>query len=220
VGTLSPRRCGSSAKHLVRAAVESMAFQSADLVAAMEKDAADLKDSIEFLGHVGDRQELAEILAGCELFLHPNPREPFGIAPLEAMACGLVLVAPNSGGVTEYANDSNALLVDPMPQAFAKAVHTLLDEPELLAAKSQAAKKTAAAFSREITADAFLDLYETIDATTRGRLPLRDAGTTFRSTAPARAGKQVTGAVAELFKRGFRAWVRLRGYVAATGVLE
>lgn len=184
--------------------------------ALMEKNAVDLRETVKFLGHIGDRGELAEILAGCEVFLHPNPREPFGIAPLEAMASGLVLVAPNSGGVTEYANDRNAMLVDPTPLAFAEAVRTLLSTPELLEAKSRAAQLTSAAFEMRRKADAFLDLYETIDATTRGRMPLNEAGTLFRSTAPAQAAKQVTGAVASVFKRGFRAWVRLRSLAVAT----
>jgi glycosyltransferase involved in cell wall biosynthesis len=185
--------------------------------AAMEKSAAELNVAVKFLGHIGNPGQLAELLAGCEVFLHPNPKEPFGIAPLEAMACGLVLVAPNSGGVTEYASDNNAMLVDPTPVAFSEATQRLLHEPELLAAKSSAAEETASAFGTERTADAFLDLYETIDAATRGRLPLREAGTAFCSTAPAEAGKQVTGAIAEVCKSGFRAWVRLRARAAAHG---
>ncbi len=190
--------------------------------AIMRKDAVDsvdIRDVVKFLGYIGDRSELAEILAGCELFLHPNPKEPFGIAPLEAMASGLVLVAPNSGGVTEYANDGNAMLVEPAPLAFAEAVRTLLATPKLLAAKSCAARQTASEFSTELTADAFLDLYEEIDAVTRGRLPLNASGAAFYSTAPAFMGKHVTGAFAGLFKRGFRAWVRLRSRAIATGSL-
>lgn len=165
---------------------------------------------MEFLGHIGNSRDLADIFGGCELFLHPNPREPFGIAPLEAMACGLVLVAPSSGGVTEYADESNAMLVDATPSAFAEAVHTLLQRPGLLATKSRAAEATAKAFSIERMADALLDIYENIDAVTRGRLPLEEAGAAFRSTAPAATAQKFTETIAGLFKRGFCAWVRLR----------
>jgi alpha-1,6-mannosyltransferase len=52
------------------------------------------------LGYIADRELLADILANCDVFLHPNPHEPFGIAPLEAMASRLALVAPDSGGVS------------------------------------------------------------------------------------------------------------------------
>jgi len=57
-----------------------------------------------FLGHIKDRSEYADLLANADAFVHPNPDEPFGIAPLEAMASGLPLVAPNRGGVTSYAS--------------------------------------------------------------------------------------------------------------------
>ncbi len=183
--------------------------------ANMEREAADMKGAVKFLGHIGDRNELAEILAGSELFVHSNPKEPFGIAPLEAMASGLVLVAPNSGGVTEYASDRNAMLVDPTPEAFADAVRTLLGAPEIMAAKSRAAQQTASEFSLDSMADGFLDLYEKIHSATRGGLPLSEAGIAFHSTAPAVVGRTVTGAIAGLFKRGFRTWVRFRSRVVA-----
>ena len=62
-----------------------------------------------FLWHL-DRDALAGILANADAFIHPNPREPFGIAPLEAMASGLPLVATETGGVTTYASDETAWL--------------------------------------------------------------------------------------------------------------
>lgn len=69
-----------------------------------------------------DREALAECCASCDVFVHPNPREPFGIGPLEAMASGIPLVAPRAGGVLEYAGDHNAWLATPDPVAFAEAV--------------------------------------------------------------------------------------------------
>jgi glycosyltransferase involved in cell wall biosynthesis len=41
---------------------------------------------VTFLGHIRGRDELAGLYANADIFVHPNPREPFGIAPLEAMA--------------------------------------------------------------------------------------------------------------------------------------
>ncbi len=43
---------------------------------------------VTYLGHEADRRRLADLYANVDVFLHPNPREPFGIAPLEAMASG------------------------------------------------------------------------------------------------------------------------------------
>lgn len=56
------------------------------------------------------------------MFVHPNPREPFGIGPLEAMASGVPVVVPNSGGVLEYATHDNAWLVAPDAASFAEAI--------------------------------------------------------------------------------------------------
>jgi alpha-1,6-mannosyltransferase len=76
---------------------------------------------VHFLGHIGDRGALADLYANCDVFLHPNPREPFGIAPLEAMACGIPLVGPRTGGVRTYATDENAWLAENDPAAYARA---------------------------------------------------------------------------------------------------
>jgi alpha-1,6-mannosyltransferase len=75
-----------------------------------------------FLGHVSDREQLADLFAAADVFLHPNPREPFGIAPLEAMASGLPLVAPREGGVLSFANQANAWLANPNGDDFARAM--------------------------------------------------------------------------------------------------
>ena len=105
--------------------------------------AASLPDRVTFLGHRRGRNVLAGIYANCDAFIHPNPREPFGIALLEAMASGLPLVAPSSGGVTSYATHENAWLTDPTPEAFEAAVRRMLADPEARARKVEAARLTA-----------------------------------------------------------------------------
>ena len=69
-----------------------------------------------------DRETLADYCASCDVFVHPNPREPFGIGPLEAMASGTPVVVPNAGGVLEYASPANAWLADPTATSFAEAI--------------------------------------------------------------------------------------------------
>ena len=68
------------------------------------------------------RETLADYCASCDVFVHPNPREPFGIGPLEAMASGVPVVVPDSGGVLEYASSENAWLAAPTATAFADAI--------------------------------------------------------------------------------------------------
>jgi alpha-1,6-mannosyltransferase len=101
----------------------------------------------QFLGQVANRHRLAQIYANCDALVHPNPREPFGIAPLEAMASGLPLVAPRQGGVLSYANDENSWLAAPSGEAFAAAVPSVFSNDAARAAKVESALRTAHAFS-------------------------------------------------------------------------
>jgi alpha-1,6-mannosyltransferase len=115
---------------------------------------------VAWLGHQRNRSELAQIYANCDVFVHPNPREPFGIAPLEAMASGLPLVAPDRGGVLSYANSSNAWIVHPTREAFAQAVREAIFDDHLRQCRIANALRTAEQFRWENVANTFLDLYE------------------------------------------------------------
>lgn len=129
---------------------------------------------VTFLGHTADRRRLADLYANCDVFVHPNPREPFGIAPLEAMASGLPLVAPNTGGVTGYANDTNAWLADPEPAAFAAAVRAALLPGELRKSRLRSARQKAEQHDWARVGECFLSLYHELHAISIGRT--HDAG--------------------------------------------
>ncbi len=125
-----------------------------------------------FLGHLESREELADLYANCDVFVHPNPREPFGIAPLEAMASGLPLVAPDRGGVTTYAHAGNAWLTEPVPEAFAAAIEAARQDDELRRARVQAGLRTAAEYGWDAAANRYLDLYDDIHSyVTASRTP-------------------------------------------------
>ena len=53
---------------------------------------------------VYERTELARIMASCDALVHGNEAEPFGLVPSEAMASGLPLIAPETGGCAEVAD--------------------------------------------------------------------------------------------------------------------
>jgi alpha-1,6-mannosyltransferase len=114
---------------------------------------------VSFLGHVGDADQLADLIANADAFVHPNHREPFGIAPLEAMASGLPVVVPDRGGVSSYANSENAWIARPDAQSFASAIEALAADPAEASRRSQNALQTAAEFSWVKVAASFLDLY-------------------------------------------------------------
>ena len=111
------------------------------------------------LGHL-DKDTLAGYYSNADVFLHPNPREPFGIGPLEAMASGVPTLAPNAGGILSYATNENAWLVEPTGQAFADAVLEIVDNAELREQKVQRALETARANTREASTDRLLATFD------------------------------------------------------------
>jgi len=115
---------------------------------------------VRLLGHVADRDRLADIFANCDALIHPNPREPFGIAPLEAMASGLPVVAPFSGGVLSYANEHNSWLADASGKSFANSVRRIFADESARQSKVSRAMDTACEFSWARTATRFFDLYD------------------------------------------------------------
>jgi len=76
--------------------------------------------------------ELLDILNLSTALLYAPRLEPFGLAPLEANACGLPVIAVAEGGVREtIVNEVNGLVVDSTPDAMAAAINRLLAEPSL-----------------------------------------------------------------------------------------
>lgn len=115
---------------------------------------------IKFLGHINDRIELADIYANADAFIHTNPNEPFGIAPLEALASGIPLVAPNAGGVLSYANEANAWLTIPTGAAFAAAVRDVFLDDAVRSERIKSGIETASRYSWETSTDALFDVYD------------------------------------------------------------
>jgi glycosyltransferase involved in cell wall biosynthesis len=112
-----------------------------------------------FLGHCR-REDLPALYHATDIFVHPNPREPFGIAPLEAVAASLPLVAPASGGILTYADRQNTWLVENTPAAFAQAIQSVRSDGLLCRRKTEKARRTAQEFSwTRVTANYF-QLYD------------------------------------------------------------
>jgi len=72
--------------------------------------------------------------------------EPFGLVPLESMACGTPVVGVREGGVREsVVNGCTGLLVDREPERFARAVELLLKDEALAARFGRQAREYVAA---------------------------------------------------------------------------
>jgi alpha-1,6-mannosyltransferase len=143
--------------------------------ATLEKEAAaTIPGRVAFLGHIASPAQLAHLLANCDLFVHTNPREPFGIAPLEAMAAGVPVVVPASGGVLSYADATNAYLSPPTPEGFAATIAEAFADDAERARRAARARETARERDWPTAAAWFLRLYKALVARTTGS-PLSDA---------------------------------------------
>jgi alpha-1,6-mannosyltransferase len=90
-----------------------------------------------------DQRQLARLLASCDLLVHPGDCETFGLIVLEAMACGLPVVATNGGGVAELVDRETGILAEPNSvDSLAGAIEAIYQRD--MARMGQAARRKAA----------------------------------------------------------------------------
>ena len=71
-------------------------------------------------------EKLARLIASCDALIHAGQQETFGLVVLEAMACGLPVVAMQQGAVAELIDDSYGIAVRTATgKAFAEAIEAL-----------------------------------------------------------------------------------------------
>ncbi len=91
------------------------------------------------LDYVRDSKQLARLIASCDAFVHANDSEPFGLIVLEAMAAGLPVVGPSTGGISELIdNEVGQKATDATPAGMAEAIEALFERD--LEALSRAAR--------------------------------------------------------------------------------
>lgn len=114
-----------------------------------------------FTGYLrGD--ELVSAFASADVLVFPSTSETFGLAPLEAMACGLPVVGSLTGGLVDTLRDGvNALVYDPNePAQLGERVRVLRDSPELLARLRAGAIAHARGRNWQATMDQLIGFYE------------------------------------------------------------
>jgi 1,4-alpha-glucan branching enzyme len=105
-----------------------------------------LAHSLGIVSHVlflGNRSDVPHVLRACDVFCHAAPFEPFGIVAIEAMAVGLPVVVPDSGGIRETVEHGvNGLLYPALNhQALGQIMATFAREAALRESMGMASGK-------------------------------------------------------------------------------
>ncbi|MEU9342397.1 glycosyltransferase [Streptomyces sp. NPDC048278] len=129
---------------------------------------------VTFLGHVSDRDSLGALQASADVALAPGPAETFGLAALEAMACGTPVVASASSALPEVIGSAGATAAD-RGEAFADAVEMLLERST--AERRETARARAECFGWGTAVEAFLAAHDA---------PVLSRRDESRTTAPVR----------------------------------
>jgi type III pantothenate kinase len=177
-------------------------------------DDVGVSDRVELRGRV-ERADLPPLLRSADLVVSAPWYEPFGIVPLEAMACGVPVVASAVGGMIDTVVDGvTGVHVAPRdPDRLAGALRALLDDPARRAAYGRAGVRRARRlYDWQRVANATLDTYERvlhrrIPAQPSRRLPSADEHL-----------RSLSGALAALEREGER--VERWGRVLAERLLD
>ncbi|SJZ37495.1 Glycosyltransferase involved in cell wall bisynthesis [Marinactinospora thermotolerans DSM 45154] len=121
-------------------------------------------ERVRFIGRVS-REDVPALLRSADVSVNVPWYEPFGIAPVEAMACGVPVVASRVGGhLDTMIHDVTGLLVPPRdPAVLARRLRRLLADPVRMESYGIAgADRAAARYSWPLIGSQTLERYEEV----------------------------------------------------------
>ena len=169
VGTIEPRK---NVAHVLEAFAQipsairerfplvvagARGWRSSDIMGRLRRLADN--GQIRFLGHVG-RSALPNLYAGAASFVFPSLYEGFGLPPLEAMACGVPVIASNRASLPEIMGGAGQTIEPDDPGSTAEQIQCLLDDPATRAAMGQRGVERAAGFTWDACAAVTRRVYD------------------------------------------------------------
>jgi glycosyltransferase involved in cell wall biosynthesis len=168
VGTIEPRKNlitllesygrlvgnGHTGAHLVLAGALGWAWEEILRKAA----APELRGRVHLAGYVAD-EDLPWVYRGASMFVYPSLYEGFGFPPLEAMACGVPVIASRSSALEENLRGAAELVPPSDAAALAAAMRGLEEDRERHERLAKLGLERAVAFRWEETARSVLACY-------------------------------------------------------------
>lgn len=149
----------------IREKIEAVLVLVGDGPSRQETEAEVAKHGLEkdvlFLGKM---DVVAELLRSSDVCMMPSSSESFGLVALEAMACGVPVVASGIGGLPDLIGDGEAGTLVELDDldGFANAALALLTDEERLKRASKAAVRRAAVYSSDDVVTMYENLYQEV----------------------------------------------------------
>lgn len=118
------------------------------------------------LGYLS-REEMATVIAGALTLIYPSIYEGFGLPPLEAMACGVPVIASEVSSLPEVVGDTGLLINPHDAEAVAQAIQRLITDPGARQHLAQKALARSGEFTWEKCVAQTIDAYRQV---LKGRL--------------------------------------------------
>jgi glycosyltransferase involved in cell wall biosynthesis len=120
-----------------------------------------LSERVHLLGFVSDQQRRA-LYRHASLFVYPSRYEGFGLVVLEAMACGVPVLAANNSSLPEAVGDAGLLVDVDMEGAWAMALKQLYDDQDARQAMIQRGYQHVRQFTWQRCAEQTLAVYRSV----------------------------------------------------------
>ncbi len=116
--------------------------------------------NVHSVGLIKSQQEMCELISCADYMAMPSYQEAFPQSPMEAMACGLPVVAFPVSGTSELINDKNGVICDDFTSdALKKGIETLLKREY---SAEEIRQDMIDSFSPDSIADKYIQLYKKI----------------------------------------------------------
>ena len=126
-----------------------------------EVDKQGLQGRVHFPGFVAEA-DLPALYSAATIFVYPSLYEGFGLPILEAMACGLPVIASDQSSLPEVVGKAGLLIKPGEVEAIATAINRLLGDEALRQALSSAGLARAAEFTWDKMAAQLVELYQQV----------------------------------------------------------
>ncbi|MFM1905884.1 MAG: hypothetical protein RIT32_680 [Actinomycetota bacterium] len=124
----------------------------------LQNRASDEELPIEFIGHIADRTQIAELYAHSDFLLAVGPIETFGLAALEALASGTPVICRDTGAIKEIIDSNSGVSCVRSAATWVDAIVELGKHPR--DKRSHSARLRAENFSWHTTAQLLLSRYQ------------------------------------------------------------